>query len=149
MDIVYTGSKLLHIIFASVWFAGNLTFSKDIKQTLQAGAPHTKLLLERGKMAQMFTLPAGAFTVATGFELIFTMGGFKAVPMGIHISLVLAIIAVLIEGMMIMPAWHKITEYIQEEKNMEEIKDLPKKISMFTGITHLLRTIILVLMVIK
>lgn len=141
--------RILHIAVASVWLSANATFTGDVKKTLNEGDPHTKLLLKRAKMFEILGLPMGIATFATGFLLLMQMGGFGAVHKGIHISLLLVLLAVIVEGVMILPTWRKIADIIQSSGDIEEAKKLAKKLTMFTGIEHLLRTIVLVLMIWK
>lgn len=141
--------RILHIAVASVWLSANATFTGDVKKTLNEGDPHTKLLLKRAKMFEILGLPMGIATFATGFLLLMQMGGFGAVHKGIHISLLLVLLAVIVEGVMILPTWRKIADIIQSSGDIEEAKKLSKKLTMFTGIEHLLRTIVLVLMIWK
>jgi hypothetical protein len=141
--------RVLHIAIASVWLSANATFTGDVKKTLNAGEPHTQLLLKRAKMFEILGLPMGIATFATGFLLIMQMGGMGAVHKGIHISLLLVLLAVVVEGAMILPTWRKIADIIKSSGDLEEAKKLSKKLTMFTGIEHLLRTVVLVLMIWK
>jgi hypothetical protein len=45
--------------------------------------------------------------------------------------------------------WQKISDIIDKNEDLEEAKKLSKKYSMVLGIEHMLRTIILILMILK
>ncbi|MFN8673893.1 MAG: hypothetical protein U0457_17665 [Candidatus Sericytochromatia bacterium] len=141
--------KLFHIIFSSVWFASAFFTSKDLRVTLEKGSPHTELLKGRVNSVSKMNLISGIFTIITGIGLIFALGGFAAVPKAIHTSLLLTIIVLVIDLAVLNGIWNKIESIINKNESLEEAQKLSKKYSMFLGIEHLLRTIILVLMVLK
>lgn len=141
--------KLLHIIFSSVWFSSAFFIPKDIRTTLEKGAPHTELLKGRVLSTQKINIPSGLLTFLTGMGLIFASGGFASVPKAIHVSILLTLGVVFIDLAVLSGIWQKISDIIDKNEDLEEAKKLSKKYSMFLGIEHMLRTIILILMILK
>lgn len=141
--------KLFHIIFSSIWFSSAFFTPKDLRNTLEKGFPHTELLKTRVESTQKINVMAGLLTFVTGMGLIFASGGFKAVPVSIHISLLLTLGVVVMDLAVLNGIWQKIDEIINKNEDLEPAKKLAKKYSMFLGIEHSLRTIILILMVLK
>lgn len=136
---MYFALKILHILSMAVWFAAPLTITSDIRKTLGLGKPHTQELAARVDRPVVLAMGFGVLTIVTGVALIFQLGGFKAVSPRIHASLLLALIALAVEMMALRPAIARLSE--------EGAK--PGKIAMFTGISHLLKLVMLVLMVIR
>lgn len=141
--------RFFHIIFASVWFSSAFFIPKDLRNTLEKGSPHTELLKERVISTQKINVPTGFLTFLTGMGLIFANGGFSSVPKSIHTSILLTIAVIVIDLAVLGGIWKKISVIIDSNAGLDEAKKLSKKYSMFLGIEHLLRTIILILMVFK
>lgn len=150
MDFYFFSTiKFVHILSASVWFGASLLISMDIRQTLKTGVPHTKLLVSRVSSLEKIAIPSGLFTVISGIALIFVSGGFGSVSPRIHLSLVLSIILFLIGGFFASPEWRKISKIIESDGDLTLAFKHSKRFSMYLGIEHFLRFVILILMVYK
>ena len=84
--------KVLHIASAAVWWGVPMSMPRDIRRTIALGPPHDDVLVARVNRVRIIAVIAGLATIATGLALLFTLGGFGAVPKVIHVSLGLALV---------------------------------------------------------
>jgi hypothetical protein len=88
-------------------------------------------------------------TLLTGLGLIFVVGGFGAVPINIHISLTLMLIALAVSITLMRPATGRLVELTQAESlNVEAATAAVRKLTMGQGILHLLWIVILTMMIV-
>lgn len=147
--MLYYALRFVHLIFMATWFGSTLFTSGDIKRTLAAGPAGVPALRERVARSSRIAGLSALLTIVTGIALIFVLGGFGSVPPPIHISLVLALAAMAIGAGGIGGAWKKIEKRIDEGADPTSLGDLAKRISMLSGIFHLLWLVTLVLMVFR
>ncbi len=150
MDLVYKILLILHIACAALLFGGGIGMVRNLKRCLQAGKaaflPATEDAAKRGKIMGL----ASFATLLTGLALIFTVGGFKAIPVTIHIALTLMLVAIGVSSALIRPHTMKLVKYVAAENlDSAAIEKSIKKIAMGTGILHLIWITILVLMIAK
>lgn len=139
--------KLVHIAAMAVWLAGGLGIAGDVRRTLARGKPHTELLVPRVDRALTIAMIAGLLTIATGLGLVFVVyGGMKGLPIRYHASLGLALVAYALLFTVLKPATARLEEALSKGEG-RDLRALSKRIAMLTGIDHLLKIVILVLMV--
>lgn len=145
--LLYT-VRTLHIAFAALWFVIKLGSPRDIKASLGAGSEHTALLVARVNRATRISLIGGLGTILSGFGLIFLMGGFGAVSPRIHTGLTLALVLLGLEWFGQRRVWGKIASAAEAGK-LEDALVLAKPYTALAGVSQLLWTVILVLMVFR
>lgn len=139
--------RIVHFVGMALWFAAAATIGSDIKRTLTRGKPHTEVLVQRVSRALAFQTLGGLLTVASGLGMIFGQGGFGAVRPTIHAGFGLALIALAVELLVLKPAVARLGEAL--EAGDAKAKSAPGRIAMLSGIGHLLKLVILVLMVFR
>jgi uncharacterized membrane protein len=137
---------LVHILSMAVWIAGSLSLPGDIRKTLARGKPHTEMLAGRMNRSLSIVTIAALFTIGTGFAMFFMMGGFKTMPHRYHAAIALAIIALGLLSFGIRPAASQIERALAAGEG-NDLRALSGRIGMLTGIDHLLKLVIMVLMV--
>lgn len=150
MDLVYKILLILHIASAALLFGGGIGLVSNLKRCLQAGqaafTPATADAAKRGGIMGAASLA----TLATGLGLIFAVGGFKAIPVTIHIALTLMLVAIGVSSVLIRPNTMKLVKFAGAETlDSAAIQASIKKIAMGTGILHLIWITILILMIAK
>ncbi len=144
--ILYRGILLLHILAMAVWFAGGLTLPSDVRKTLARGKPHTDLLAGRVNKVLSYATLGSVGTILTGLALFFLRGGFKANPPRYHASLGLALVALALLLLGMKPLAAQLERALASGEG-KDLRALSSRLAMFTGIDHLLKLVILVLMV--
>ena len=128
---------LLHVISAAGWFGLALAIGGMARRAAAgAGAP---LVEEGSKTVKLMNV----FIVATfvfGLLAFFLGGGFSAYGPQYHTSLLLVAILVAVQFFLIRPAWSSLT------LDGPAAQSARKRISMGTGMGHLIWLIVLVLM---
>ena len=142
--------KTIHILSTAVWLGAGLTVAGDVRRTIERGRPHTDLLIERVNRQGRLAVIGGVFTLGTGVNLIFTLGGFANVRSNIHAGLGLSLLIFAVGLGLSMPTWRRIRAILSDAGgDLAEAKRLSRRLGMFTGIEHLLWLIVLVVMVMK
>jgi uncharacterized membrane protein len=136
----------LHLLAMAVWFAGGLTLPSDIRKTLARGKPHTELLGARVNKVLSFATIGAVGTIATGLALFFSRGGFKANPPRFHAALGLSMVALALLFLGIRPAAAQLDRALASGEG-KDLRALSSRLAMFTGIDHLLKLVMLILMV--
>jgi len=132
----------------AVWFAGTLTLAGDIRRTLSRGQPHSDVLSERVGRAVRISQVAGVSTLVSGLVLIFGLGGFGAISPRIHAGLTLSLVALVVEFVLLGPAVGKLERSLAKGVS-DEARAIGKRFSALTGVLHLLRLVVLLVMVFK
>ena len=146
--MIYFWLKLFHIVATSIWFGVNLMQTGDIRRVLNLGKPHTDILPERINKIHRVSVVSGFLTIASGFAMIFFVGGFANVRAGIHAGLGLTLLLYAVEYFAVMTAWKKLQSALSAG-NLDASRAAAKRYSMGIGIGHMLRTMIFVLMVVQ
>ena len=103
MELVYKLLLILHIASAALLFGGGIGLVRNLKRCFDAGkAAFSAATLDASKRGKIMSA-ASLSTIATGLGLIFSVGGFKAIPVTIHIALTLMLIAVGVSSVLIRP----------------------------------------------
>ena len=145
---LYAAIKLVHLLGMALWFVAPLSIASDARRTLQQGKPHTELLVPRLERSVGIATVGALLTIASGFGLIFAVGGFAKVPPTIHAGLGLAFVALAVELLALRPALSRLGEELSSKESAPTPANLGK-LAMLTGIGHLLKAVILVLMVFR
>lgn len=150
MDVVYKILLILHISCAALLFGGGIGIVRNLKSAFNAGkAAFTVATLDAIKRGKIMGA-ASLGTLATGLGLIFAVGGFKAIPVTIHIALTLMLVAVGVNSVLIRPNTMKLVKFGEADvPDSVAVHASIKKLAMGTGILHLIWITILILMVAK
>ncbi len=138
--------KLLHILSMAVWFGVGLGVAGDVRRTIARGKPHTEMLAARVGRTLTIAAVGGLATICTGIALILLSGGMKGVPPRIHAGLGISLVAYALLLVVIRPAAARLDEVLAKG-NTDEATSIAKRLAMTTGIDHLLKLSVLVLMV--
>jgi len=146
--MTYLTLRLLHIASMAVWFGAMLFLSGDVRRTLAAGPEHADLLRTRCKRATVAAAAAGGITLLTGFGLIGVLGGMGAVPPAVHMGMTVSIVMLFLGGG-VGRTWRSIDAGLAEGKPGADLMPLSKRITILTGIFHLLWVLTLITMVFR
>ena len=131
--------RVVHILFACVWFGAGLTVGGDAKSALQAKGKGGELLIEKATKAFQRSFAAMILTFGSGLGLIFAKGGFKDVNPKVHMVLGLTLIAILLRAALGMPALAKLRKGVMgSDEDAAEAEGAKGKLSMALGIEHLI-----------
>ncbi len=144
--IVYSALVLVHILSMAVWFGGGFSLAGDVRKTLARGKPHTELLGARMSRVLSLAQISAVATIASGFGLFFARGGFKSMPPRYHASIALSLVALGLVFFGLKPATMQVERALAAGEG-KDLRSLTKRIGMLTGVDHLLKLIIIVLMV--
>ena len=92
---------------------------------------------------------AATSAVVTGIVLIFQLGEMGAVPMGIHIGLLLGIAAWIVGAVVTGGAWSKIAAGLDEGQEPASLMPQVKRMAISGRIVHTLWLVTLILMVFR
>lgn len=140
--------RFLHILFMGTLFGAAMFVTSDVKSSLSDPNASMPLLRRRIGKSTRFMAISGIMTIVTGFALIFAMGGFKAMPTGIHIGTLGGLIAMGL-GITIGATWRGIDAELEKGTAGTELLAQAKRLAMFTGMFHLTWFVTLVLMVFR
>ena len=146
--MLYLALRFVHIASMAAWFAPMLFMAGDARRSIEAGgdlAPLRRRLSVAGAIAGV----GGIVTVLTGVALIFAMGGFGAVPPTIHVGLLLGIVMWLVGAFGMGGTARKLDAAIASGGAKDQLLPFARRMSMFTGIFHLLWVVTLALMVFR
>ena len=140
--------RTVHLISMATWFAAALFMPGDVRRTLESPNSDLELLRGRANRAVRLATVFSWATLLSGIALIFAVGGFGEVPPPIHISLLLALVAIGV-GAGLGSTWRKIDAELQKGTPRDQVAPMAKKLAMFSGIFQLLWLVILLLMVFR
>jgi hypothetical protein len=146
--VLYLGLRFVHILLMAAWFAPHLFMAGDARRTIEGGGD---LGLLRGRLALAGRVggASGTLTLLTGVALIFLVGGFGAVSPAIHVGLLLGLAMWFVGLLGTGGTARKIDAAIAAGATKEALLPLARRLSMFTGIFHLLWVVTLLLMVFR
>ena len=147
----YVITVVLHVALATLWFAGGLFPSRILKSTRALGNDAFRVGAE---MASHYGMLAGVGAIGafvSGIAMIFVRyGGFSGLPVPFHIALTLVLLGVLMGLFGYRPLFRSLVELAEQGKTTsDEVTALIKRVSMMTGISHLLWLGALVCMFLK
>lgn len=140
--------RFIHIIAMTLWFAAGVFATSDIRRSL-ANPAEIPGLRVRMKKTGIFAIIGGVLTILTGVGLIFSLGGFGAVPVPIHIALLLSVVQAGIGGGGIGRTWAQIEAKLDAGADPAAVQPLVARIAMMGGIFHALWAINLGLMIFR
>lgn len=141
--------KVLHIASAAVWWGVPMSMPRDIRRTIALGPPHGEALVVRVNRVRIIAMASGLSTIATGLALLFSLGGFEAVPKVIHVSLGLALILLCSEYALEGRIWRRIVASIEDDGPILDVGRHARRMSYVAGFHHGIWVVILVLMVFR
>ncbi len=141
--------KLIHLVFMAAWFGSMLFVAGDVKRTLATEGANLDLLRDRCARYKRISVVSAILTLATGFGMIFELGGMGAVPFPIHISILTGLAALVVGAAGIGRTWQRIDGRLSEGASAADVTGDVKKLGMFTGIFHSLWLGTLMLMVFR
>jgi uncharacterized membrane protein len=144
--LVYKALIALHLLSMAVWVGGGLTIAGDVRRTISRGKPHTDILAARIERSLGINAVAATFTLLSGLGLVFGKGGFGAISPMVHAGFALALVVFATELLGLRPTVAKLGQTLANGE-AKDLKSMQARIAMFTGIGHLLKLVILVLMV--
>ena len=138
---------LLHILFATLWFAYSLGQSRMMKQFAGLDADQWKVLLADVQRRTRMGLVMGILTLGSGVGLIVLMGGMKNVSPAIHTALSVSLVMVALTFFGQGGIVRKLSEQLDGDSGTRLAG--AKRYAMFTGLIHLGWLINLSLMVFR
>jgi putative copper export protein len=144
--IAYSIILFLHILSMAMWFGGSFGLGTDLRKTLARGKPHTELWPNRMNGAMRRASVAALLTFVTGMVLILSRG-FANVDKRYHIGLAITLVALGLQFVFLLPFGSAVERAISKGEG-KELNEQSKRLSMLTGVLHLLLTIVLLLMVV-
>ncbi len=141
--------KLLHLVFLDAWFGSVLFVAGDVRRTVATDGADLDLLRDRCARYKRISMVSAILTLATGFGLIFTLGGMGAVPFPIHISILTGLAALVVGAAGIGKTWQRIDGRLSGGASAADVAGDVKKLGMFTMVFHTLWLGTLVLMVFR
>lgn len=145
--MLYFFLRFVHIAAMASWFGSIMMLTGDIRRSVELGPPHIAPLVGRVRRSVVIATGSGWTTVLTGVALIFDLGGFGAVPVAIHVGLVLGLCLVGV-GAFMGRTWDTLLAK-HEAGDHAAVGPLLKRMSMLGGIFQLVWTVILGLMVFR
>jgi uncharacterized membrane protein len=144
--LAYKALIALHVLSMAVWLGAALTIAGDVRRTISRGKPHTDILAARIERSLGINAVAATFTLLSGLGLVFAKGGFGAISPMVHAGFALALVVFATELLGLRPTVAKLGQTLANGE-AKDLKSMQGRIAMFTGIGHLLKLVILVLMV--
>ena len=137
---------ILHVITASAWFGLSLRLGNQAK-LVATGQPAVAMDGSR-TMALMGIMLIATFIFS--MTLLAVGGGYPG-RIQYHIASALIVVLLALQFLFLRPSWSQLSAAVTSDLQGEPILDdvssrLPRKISMFTGVGHLIWLILLVLM---
>ena len=130
----------------AVWFGAAFSTPADVRTTLAAAA-NIPALFRRLRLTAKIMNGAGLATLITGLALMQLLGGFAAVPVRIHIGLVLTLLIFVVGRWMIRPTIMELSRAAREPNFETVAGQISRKFSRAVAIEHGLRIAVLGLMV--
>ena len=141
--------RTVHLLAMATWFGATLFAPGDLRRTLEKTNTDLELLVERLQRTHRVGAVAGWITLLSGVGLILSLGGFGAVPIAIHVSLLLGLITM---GVGIFGVGRTLSELgaqVQHGRPRSELIQLSRRLSMMSGVFQSLWLVIFVLMVFR
>ena len=146
---VYSLILLVHILSMAIWLASGLWVAGDMRRTLALGKPHTEVMVTRIERSKRITIASALLTVASGLGVVFAQGGFSVMPIRIHLGIGLTLCTFTVGAVLAEPTWQRIKKIAGSGGDASEALGLARRFSVFYGIEHVLKLVILFLMVVK
>lgn len=150
MYALYRILLVVHISAAAITLGASTGLLRHLRRALETSQQAFALAAEdaarRGKIMGL----TGFVVLQTGLVLIFVKGGFKAVPLNIHMALAIMLGAIALSITVMRPTSARLVE-LSKAETLEKvgITRLLKKLAMGQGILHLSWLTILVLMLVR
>ncbi|HET8540663.1 MAG TPA: hypothetical protein VFL83_12410 [Anaeromyxobacter sp.] len=136
MTTLHSLLVFLHVLAISAWIAAALWVAGDVKRALAMGKPHVDALAARIRPALGLDAVAGVAAIVTGALLLWEQGMTHPRP-GISAGIVLALVRLfLLAGMR--RAWRGLLARIQAGEAVPADDRAARRMSMLSGIAHLM-----------
>ena len=146
---VIKGITFVHVGSAALWWASAVMVMGQIRLAIDDNGiglgqarDHVDWALNLGRWC-------GPITIASGFVLVFAVGGFRVVPPAIRAALLLAIVSVAMEHGYAGKSWRQFFELLEREPESISLADAVSKLTFLNGIQHVFWLCMLVLMIFK
>jgi len=147
--VVISSIKFVHIATAALWWASAVMMMGQIRMAIDDNGLGLGKLREHVEWAMNLGRWCGPLTIASGFVMIFALGGFRAVSPAIHMALVLAIVSVAIEHGFAGKSWREFFFLLENEPQSTSLADAVTKLTFMNGLQHMFWVCMLILMVFK
>lgn len=134
---------ILHVITASAWFGLGLLLPRQARSVVDTGASSSALATLTGRSVYLMNIFA-VLTFILGLLSLFAGGGFDVYGWPYHTSITLILLLVLAQFFLIRRSWSMITSTV--DTDTDAARDAVTRLTMGTGIGHLLWLATLVLM---
>lgn len=137
---------IFHVMAAMLWFGGSITLPRRARAALQSEISEARRQLQ-GIAREGKTLSiSGLVTFLTGLSMVFAMGGFGAVAMRFHISLLLTLVWLVLGAVFGRKTIGQLVAASEGEVMAEGAPGLAARLGKIIGVQHALFTTITVLM---
>lgn len=137
---------ILHVITASAWFGLGLLLPRQARAVVESGRSSDALATVTGRSVFLMTLFA-VLTFVLGLLALFTGGGFGVYGWPYHTSITLILLLVLAQFFLIRRSWSTIESAVDTDP--DAARDAVTRLTMGTGIGHLLWLATLLLMFVR
>lgn len=151
MAYLYQLLVIVHVMVAMTWFGGTLMLPRTLRQIASCDSACAKAQLPGLQRSGMIGAGAGILVLLTGLglALMFPGGmglGFGALPARYHIAIGLTLGWNILGLVGVGPSMRKFAEAVMQGAGPDVLRPLVKQVSMLGGISHMLFSIVLVLM---
>jgi hypothetical protein len=150
MHVLRTILLVVHISAAAIALGTSTGLLRNLRRCLGAGKNAFALAAEDAQRRGKFMTASSVATLWTGVALIFTLGGFKAVPLNIHIAMSIMLVAIGVSLTIMRPTSAALLTLSRADVlDKEAVSKKLKRLVMGQGILHLCWLTILVLMLVR
>jgi hypothetical protein len=141
--------KLIHVLSIACWFGPKLLVPADLRRAIHDGGAAMEQAIARINLVQKVTIAASMVTLASGLGMIFLYGGFKHVPLRIHIGLGLTLAIFGLGAFGVDKAWARLRDGIRGGRAQAELAQLERKMAFLMTCENVVWIAVLLLMVFK
>jgi hypothetical protein len=146
--MLYLTLRFLHIAAMTLWFTGQLFLPGDARRTIASNGDLDALAVRIARGGAVAAIGAVS-TILLGFALIFVLGGFAAVPLGINIGMGLGLLAWLVGVTGGRISGNRLIAAIAAKADQATLAGHARKLAMWAGIFQLLWGLTLACMVFR
>ncbi len=147
MLVLFQILLVLHVMGAMLWFGGAAFMPRWLREALASERPEARRRLASLMRQAKIVGAWGGLVVVLGIALMFVRpGGFGSLPVRYHVALLLGLIWLAVGPGALRSTLLRVSAIVAGEGPLEPAQRLVRRLSAFSGISHLLFVVLLVLM---